>query len=95
MDLMFEMYVIEKKYKWRIDLQFDDAVLSQQQVQPTNQQATCRVNALLPANHIQALLKENATAFPYRNWTLFFPDLRRVDTSLASVRAPNHSGAQR
>ena len=32
MDLMFEISVIENKYKRRIDLVFDDAVLSQQQV---------------------------------------------------------------
>ena len=65
MDLMLEIYVIEKKYKWRIDLLLiwhridlllDDAVLSQQQVQPTSQWATCRVNALLPANQNQAFL---------------------------------------
>jgi hypothetical protein len=47
-----------KKYKRRIDLLFDDAVLSQQQVEPTSQRATCRVNALLPANQNQAFLKE-------------------------------------
>ena len=45
-----------KKYKRRIDLLFDDAVLSQQQVEPTSQRATCRVNALLPANQNQAFL---------------------------------------
>ena len=45
-------------YKWRIDLLFDDAVLSQQQVQPTSQRATCRFNALLPANQNQAFLNE-------------------------------------
>ena len=47
-----------KKYKRRIDLLFDDAVLSQQQVQPTSQRATCRFNALLPANQNQAFLNE-------------------------------------
>ena len=50
MDLMFEISVIEKKSKWRIDLIFDDAVLKQW--------ATCRVNALLPANQNQALLNK-------------------------------------
>ena len=48
----------KKKYKRRIDLVSDDAVISQQQVQPTNQRATCRVTALLPANQNQAFLNE-------------------------------------
>ena len=56
--LMFEISVIEKRYKRRIDLLFDDAVLSQQQVQPTSQRATCRVNALLPANQNQAFVNK-------------------------------------
>ena len=47
-----------KKYKQRIDLLFHDAVLSQQQVQPTSQRATGRVNALLPANQNQACLNQ-------------------------------------
>jgi hypothetical protein len=47
-----------KKYKRRIDLLFDDAVLGQQQVQPTSQPATFRVNALLPANQNKAFLNE-------------------------------------
>ena len=55
---MFEISVIEKKYKRRIDLVFDDAVLSQQQVQPTSQRTACWVNALLPANQNQAFLSE-------------------------------------
>ena len=56
MDLMLEISVIEKKFKRRIDLVL--AVLSQQQVQPTNQRATCRVSALLPANQNQAFLNK-------------------------------------
>ena len=52
---MFEISVVEKKYKRRIDLLFDDAVLSQQQVQPTSQRATY---ALLPANQKQAFLNK-------------------------------------
>ena len=47
-----------KKYKLRIDLLFDDAVLSQPQVEPTSQRASCRVNALLQANQNQACLNE-------------------------------------
>jgi hypothetical protein len=41
-----------------MDLLFDYAVLSQQQVQPTSQRATCQVNALLPANQNQAFLNK-------------------------------------
>ena len=55
---MLEISVIEKKYKRCIDQLLDAAVLSQQQVQPTSQQATCRVNALLPANQNQAFLNK-------------------------------------
>jgi hypothetical protein len=44
--------------KQRVDLLFDDAVFSQQQVEPTTQRATCRVNALLPANQNRAFLNE-------------------------------------
>ena len=58
MDLMFEISVTEKKYKQSIDLLFDDAALSRQQVQPTSQRATGQVNALLPANHNQAFLNK-------------------------------------
>jgi hypothetical protein len=47
-----------KKYKRRIDLLFDDIVLSQQQVEPSSQRTTCRVNVLLPANQNQAFLNE-------------------------------------
>jgi hypothetical protein len=48
---------IRIKYKL-IDLLFDDAVLSQPQVEPTSQRASCRVNALLPANQNEAFLNE-------------------------------------
>ena len=55
---MFEISVIEIKYKRRIDLLFDDTVLSQQQVQTTSQRATYRVKPLLPANQNQAFLNK-------------------------------------
>ena len=58
---MFEISLIsveKKTQKRRIDLLLDAAVLSQQQVQPTNQRGTCRVKALLPANQNQAFLNE-------------------------------------
>ena len=61
---MFDISLIgekkERKKKRRIDLLFDDAVLSQQLVQPASQRATCRVNArqVLPANQIQAFLNK-------------------------------------
>ena len=49
-----------KKYKRRIDLPLDFFFwgIYQQQVQPTSQRATCRVNALFPANQNQAFLNE-------------------------------------
>jgi hypothetical protein len=43
-----------KKYKQRSDLLFDDDVLSQQQVEPTSQRATCRFNVLLQASQSES-----------------------------------------
>jgi hypothetical protein len=57
MDLIFDISVIEKNTSGvLIYFLMTLAVVSKQQVQPTSQGATCRVNALLPANQNQAFL---------------------------------------